>query len=63
MINPSEIDSACCVKVPVLEVVGNGGDDDVSVVARRVGLNRRDEGWESAGTVSLTKEQQTKVTR
>ena len=29
--------------VPVL--VGRGGDEEVSVVARRVGLKRRDVGW------------------
>jgi len=26
-------------------VVGRGGEEDVRVVARRVGLKRRDEGW------------------
>lgn len=28
---------------PVLVAVGNGGNEDVSVVAKRVGLKRRDE--------------------
>jgi len=28
---------------PVLVAVGNGGNEDVSVVARRVGLKRRDD--------------------
>ena len=28
---------------PVLVAVGNGGNDDVSVVARRVGLKRRED--------------------
>lgn len=43
MINPSEVEPVFCIKALVPIVVGNGGDDEVSVVARRVGLNRRDE--------------------
>lgn len=37
---------------PVLVAVGNGGNEDVSVVARRVGLKRRDDAC-AAGVNSL----------
>lgn len=30
---------------PTLVAVGNGGKEDVSVVANRVGLKRRDDAW------------------
>ena len=37
---------------PALVAVGNGGSEDVSVVAKRVGLKRRDDAW-GAGVNTL----------
>jgi uncharacterized FAD-dependent dehydrogenase len=43
---------------PVLVAVGNGGNEDVSVVAKRVGLKRRDEACAVGVNISENQAQQ-----
>lgn len=43
MMKPSELGPL--IKAPAPEVAGKGGEDDVSVVAKRVGLKRREDGF------------------